>query len=498
MRTGTFHNKQGKMAERAVIKVLLIEQDAKDAARLSAVLSECREPAFETMAVASVMEGERAMLLSSPPDVVLLSLSESAENLVLLKNLREVILRIPVILLAHTKDEEAALHAVREGAQDYLIKSDVNARILSRVIRYAISRKQSEDSLLHAYEQIGFLLASIPSILIGVNPAGKITHWNATAETVFGIPGNRVMKAQLNAIGLKWEHEKIEKGIQEAFRTGTNVRVDDVSFMKDKKERMLGFRIIPIQGHESGDSYALLFGADITERKQLENMKDEFVSTVSHELRTPLLMIREGVSLVHDGILGPATDDQKKFLTVSLDNIDRLTRIINDLLDISKIEAAKMKLQKEKVNLNQLISKIETGFGPVLRGREVSLKTRLPEKPVEIEADPDKLTQVFTNLIQNAVKFTEKGFIEVALESKSDEVECSVSDSGRGISSEDMEKVFSKFQQFGRTHGAGAKGTGLGLSICKGLVELHGGRIRVESELDKGTRFIFTLPKRQG
>lgn len=483
------------MAQTNPIPVLLIESDAKDAAGIPKILQECPDPVFTVSAV-SGLDGAEKTLAAFRPEVILLSLTGSSEkNILSIRTLHDMAPRVPVIALADTKDEEAALKAVREGAQDYLIKNEINPRMLSRVIRYAISRKLSEEKIRNAFGQIETLLAALPSILIGVGPGGKVTHWNTVAETVFGLRAEEIVKKLLKDSGLRWDLKKIEKAIDESMKSRTNARLDDVVFIKQGKERIIGFNMIPILGSGPEDSYVLLFGADITERKNLENMKDEFVSTVSHELRTPLSMIREGVALVLDGILGQVTSEQKQFLSLSLENLDRLTRIINDLLDMSKIEASKMKIRREKINLNELAKKMEESFAPSIRGKDVQLRCKLPPQPVEIEADPDKLTQVFTNLLQNAVKFTEKGSIEISVAGRADEIECRISDTGCGIAQEDLPKVFSKFQQFGRTHGAGAKGTGLGLSICKGLVELHGGKIWVESTLGKGTQFIFTLPK---
>ncbi len=234
---------------------------------------------------------------------------------------------------------------------------------------------------------------------------------------------------------------------------------------------------------------------DISERKKAEQLKDNLISTVSHELRTPLTTIREAVSQVLDGILGPTTPEQREFLTLCLHDVDRLMRIINDLLDVSKLEAKSVELHKEAIDIVALAKKIQATFVP--RFREKNLESRLTSSSevIEVYADRDKIIQVFTNLIGNALKFTEKGFIELKLTDTGKEVECAVVDSGRGIPADDLPKVFARFKQIGREYGPGEKGTGLGLAIAKGIVELHKGRIWVESEQGKGSKFIFTLPK---
>ncbi|MDP8215744.1 MAG: PAS domain-containing sensor histidine kinase [Candidatus Kaelpia imicola] len=247
---------------------------------------------------------------------------------------------------------------------------------------------------------------------------------------------------------------------------------------------------------ESGNVIASVHIArDISECKQAERIKDEFISTVSHELRTPLSIIKEGVSLVLDQIPGKINKEQDDILKTAKENINRLAKIINGLLDISKIEAKKVELEKKEVEISVLLSKISSIFKNSAREREINLEVKSFQEDVKLYIDEDKIIQVFTNLIDNALKFTEKGKVEIAIYDIGKDVECSVSDTGRGISKEDLPKLFDKFQQFGRTPGPGAKGTGLGLSISKGIVEIHGGRVWVESKLGKGTKFIFTLPK---
>ncbi|MCH7504078.1 HAMP domain-containing histidine kinase [PVC group bacterium] len=231
------------------------------------------------------------------------------------------------------------------------------------------------------------------------------------------------------------------------------------------------------------------------ELQKLDQMKSDFISTVSHELRTPLTTIRETVSQIAEGILGPTTENQREFLNICKEDVDRLTRIINNLLDISKIEAGQIELKRELIDLKSLIHQIITSLQFKVEKKGLTLKSTLPTHEIRIYSDHDKLIQVFMNLINNALKFTHEGSIEISVLEKDDEFECQVSDTGMGITEEDLTKVFSKFQQFGRKHGAGEKGTGLGLSIAKGIVELHKGRIWVESEYGKGTQFVFTLPK---
>lgn len=235
---------------------------------------------------------------------------------------------------------------------------------------------------------------------------------------------------------------------------------------------------------------------DITEAKEIDRMKSELISNVSHELRTPLTTIKEGISLVFDGTLGPIREDQKDMLATVKNNIDRLARLINDLLDISKVEAGRMELKKRMVDITLLVEEVLTSFRGQTEKKHITLETRLTRKVSDVFIDPDRISQVLTNLISNSIKFTPgKGHITVSIADRAKKVEISVEDTGLGISPENISRLFDRFSQFNRVYGPGEKGTGLGLAISKEIIEMHGGRIWVESELGRGSTFIFSLPK---
>ena len=233
----------------------------------------------------------------------------------------------------------------------------------------------------------------------------------------------------------------------------------------------------------------------VEELKRLDQLKADFISTVSHELRTPLSITQEGVSLVLDRIAGEINEKQSSILVTAKTNIDRLARIINELLDISKIEAGKIELRRKLVDIVAIVKQVVLEFEPQAQEKNIELRTHYSAENIELYADSDKVVEIFTNLINNAIKFTENGYIEIQVKELDDVVGCLVADSGIGILEKDLPNVFGKFQQFGRVPGPGDKGTGLGLSIVKGLVELHHGNIWVESRFGEGTTFPFVLPK---
>lgn len=231
------------------------------------------------------------------------------------------------------------------------------------------------------------------------------------------------------------------------------------------------------------------------ELKKLDQLKSDFVSTVSHELRTPLSITIEGINLILDGLAGQINDMQKDLLQTSKESLDRLKTIINDLLDISKIEAGKIEIRRGFVDLTEIVRKLTDSYKRVLLTKKQDMKVVLPQEKTLLFIDGDKIIQVMTNLLNNAHKFTpEGGLIEVTLTVEPKQARFKIKDNGVGISSEDIPKLFVKFAQFGRTHGSGIKGTGLGLAIARALIELHGGRIWAESKINEGTTFQFALP----
>ena len=246
----------------------------------------------------------------------------------------------------------------------------------------------------------------------------------------------------------------------------------------------------------NGEKFIVGVIRDITERKRVEKMKDEFIGTVSHELRTPLSITKEGISLVLDKVPGPINEQQARILTVSKNNIDRLARIINSLLDISRIESGRIEIRREAFEVISVMRQVISAFELKIKEKGLTLRADLPKDDIVIHGDSDGFTQVLTNLISNSCKFTDQGFIDVSLKKTGDSIEISVSDTGIGIAEENMPKLFNKFQQFGRVNGPGDKGTGLGLAIAKGIVTAHNGKIWAESEPGKGTKITFMLPKK--
>lgn len=229
--------------------------------------------------------------------------------------------------------------------------------------------------------------------------------------------------------------------------------------------------------------------------KNMYEVQKEFTSTVSHELRTPLASIKSTVDLVLSGEPGGLTEDQTKFLTKTKNNVDRLHRLINDILDLTKLESGKTQLNLSFNDIRIVIQDDVEVQQQAANDKGLYLKVEISETIPQIPFDVDKMHQVLNNLVSNAIKFTENGGITVSCVNYEDKnhIEICVKDTGQGIKAEDIDKLFQKFQQLGdSTKQVG--GTGLGLAICKEIIQRHGGKIWVESEIGKGSSFKFLLP----
>ncbi|MBI1976378.1 MAG: HAMP domain-containing histidine kinase [Candidatus Omnitrophica bacterium] len=239
--------------------------------------------------------------------------------------------------------------------------------------------------------------------------------------------------------------------------------------------------------------------------EQLNDVKSNFVSVISHELRTPLTSIKEGVSLLLDRALGDLNPRQEEFLRIVKRNTDRLTRLVNDLLDLSRLETGGVRFKKGATSIEPLIGSIEASLAPLLSQKKMRLVTHFPKELPPVYVDAGRVRQVLGHLLENALKFAEQPgevVLEAALCPEGDwgswkdarYVKISVKDHGMGIPSDQIHKLFNKFEQLHRKVGPGAQGTGLGLSICRQIIERHGGRIWIESSQGKGTVCSLTLP----
>ncbi len=244
---------------------------------------------------------------------------------------------------------------------------------------------------------------------------------------------------------------------------------------------------------DNARSYKLAQDAFI-EMRELEKLKSQFLANMSHELRTPLNSIIGFSRVILKGIDGPITDLQQQDLTAIYNSGQHLLGLINDILDLSKIEAGKMELTFDEIDIEKLIRSVMSTVMGLVKDKPVRLENEIEASLPPVKADPMRVRQILINLFSNAAKFTDEGIIKVIAKAEGGFVHVSVKDSGPGISEKDQEKLFQAFSQVDASATRATGGSGLGLSISKELVTMHGGEIGLSSEIGKGSEFYFTLP----
>lgn len=232
---------------------------------------------------------------------------------------------------------------------------------------------------------------------------------------------------------------------------------------------------------------------DISKEAKIDKMKTEFISTVSHELRTPLTSIKGYIDLILDGDTGEINEIQKEFLDIVYQNTDRLNSLINDLLDVEKIESGKVEIKFEKFSLTDITNRAIKIMTTMANKKKLRLVSNIGEG-IEFQGDSDKIMQVFTNLLSNAIKFTKEGEINIDLKTNNGKYEIIFRDTGIGINKLDQKKLFEKFFRADTEYTREVGGTGLGLSIVKSIIDKHKGEIKVKSQINKGTEFRIILP----
>ncbi len=282
---------------------------------------------------------------------------------------------------------------------------------------------------------------------------------------------------------IKSKHEELLK---------TKRELEDLSSGLEEKVKLRTEELTDAQGA------SLNILEDLTEaNKKLEEalkIKSAFTSTVSHELRTPLTAIKESIAIVLEGAAGDINKQQMEFLGMAKNNVDRLTRLINDILDFQKLEAGKMEFKIKENDINNVIEEVYKIMLPLTDKKNLGLILNLANDLPRIQSDRDKLIQVLSNLINNAIKFTEKGSIAITTERSDNTIKVTVRDTGPGIKKENIPKLFQQFEQLKTGGERKTGGTGLGLAISKEIIEANKGKIWVESEFGKGASFIFVLP----
>jgi len=277
-------------------------------------------------------------------------------------------------------------------------------------------------------------------------------------------------------------------GVEEASREPTSV-------LLDIQDRVVRASLTPMRDEEGRFAGTVIVLRDVTLEQEVARAKNDFVSLVSHELRTPMTSIKGYTDLMLKGAVGALNEQQKSFMTIVKSNVDRMAELVSDLLDVSRLEAGRVRLTLERLDLAGVILEISQELTETMRQRELTLHFDLPPGLPPVCADRGRIVQVLLNLLSNAYRYTlAGGEITIAVHALDDEVQVDVTDTGIGVSEQDRESIFERFYRADHPVVREQAGTGLGLPIARSLIEMHGGRLWLRSEEQVGSTFSFTLP----
>ena len=347
-------------------------------------------------------------------------------------------------------------------------------------------------------KQNKLILGAAGEGIIGIDARGAVTFVNPAVTQMTGYAADELIGRTLHDAlhhskpdGTPYPIE--ECPIHASQLDGTLLQCDrDVYWRKDGTRFVVEYTGTPIvEGGRMRGAVVVL--RDISERREIERVKDEFTSVVSHELRTPLTSIRGSLGLLESGVVGPLSDRAQRMVQIAVQNTDRLVRLINDILDLERLDSEALHLRESQCDAAQLIARATDAVLPAAVAADVTLA--VDAAPGTLAADEDRLIQTLTNLISNAVKFSPVGgTVLISSERRSDDVLFSVRDEGPGIPADKLESIFGRFQQIDSSDSRQTGGTGLGLAISRSIVEHHLGRIWAFSGPDGGSTFSFVIP----
>ncbi|MBN1323562.1 MAG: PAS domain-containing protein [Methanotrichaceae archaeon] len=367
---------------------------------------------------------------------------------------------------------------------------------------------------VRAYQQD--IIEAIPSTIIVVDRGMEILYSNRNYYVKSGKKEREVIGERLSRVfaPILMERTRIDDKIRDVLSTGIPF---DGAQLRYPGGFFFFYKIYPLKEAGGAVNKAVIFMEDITELTRLEEelrdsyvklenanaelkendvIKSEFISTASHELRTPLTVMNSYLEMFEDGLLGELNEVQKEKLQVMRSQTDHMIRLVEDMLDTSRLESRRFKIQRRELQVEEIARTVIEDLSRLAGLREQTMSLTAMEGLPRVKGDEQRIKQVFSNLLTNAIKYTtNKGSIDVKIEDLGGTISVAISDTGVGIAKKDQEKIFEKFFTGGGsslTRDAGRMG--LGLAIAKGIVEAHGGRIWVESEVGKGSTFYFTIP----
>jgi PAS domain S-box-containing protein len=395
----------------------------------------------------------------------------------------------------------------RKRAEELLkqAKDDLEQRVIDRTLELSNAnaliqqelqeRNRVENSLSASEHRWRMLLEEIPLLVASLDLQGHVNYINPHALEVIGYTDVEILDQDWHQM-MTPRHLKAHEStvFQEFLRDEKPFPHTATIVTKAGELRQIAWICTIIRNAQGEIVGCTSVGEDVTERLRVEQMKNEFISIVSHELRTPLTSIYSALDLLADGIIPPESERGKRTLAIAADGAERLTRIVNDILDLERLESGKVKVSLQVCQLDDLLYQVAALMQ--LTADRAGITLSISPLLITLRVEPDRIIQVLTNLLSNAIKFSPQGStVWVTAQVMEPAVLLiTVKDQGRGIPADKLEKIFDRFQQVDASDARSNGGTGLGLAICRSIVQQHDGQIWAESVLGEGSTFCFTLP----
>lgn len=358
------------------------------------------------------------------------------------------------------------------------------------------SNKLNEIALTEANRRWQSLLDNVRLIVVGLNHEGKVEYINPFFLTTTGYELNEVLgKDWFSNFLPQQEQEQVNRVFLDILQEDFYPHYQNAILTKTGKERVIAWNNTLLR-NQAGEIIGVIgIGEDITDKLKIERVKSEFISIVSHELRTPLASIRGALGLLASGVLSQKRDTAQHMLDIAVFDTERLVRLVNDILDLERLESHNVSLNRQWCDAAELCQQALETMQAIATENQIELS--FETQSIQIWVDRDRIVQTLVNLLSNAVKFSSpQSKVQLAVASQTDGVVFHVSDRGRGIPADLLESVFERFHQVDASDSRQKGGTGLGLAICRSIVQQHGGKIWVESVLEQGSTFSFTIPHR--
>jgi len=357
-------------------------------------------------------------------------------------------------------------------------------------------RVNAQSDLRAERDFVSAILDTAPSLIMVLDARGHMVRFNRACEALSGVPMSEVAGRPIWELPflLDDDRDTIRENIARLAAAAAPVKLDRTWVARSGARHTIAWTVMALRNPSGATSYLIGIGSDVTMARELERLKSQFISMVSHELRTPLTSIRASMQLLVADRMAAGSEDGDRLVRVALANADRLIRIVNDILDMSKIEAGEMVVAPRRTRLPPIIEDSVRTVEAVARGAGVAIVQRVNGVP-EVMADPDRTVQVLVNLLSNAVKHAPSGTaIEVSTQVEPGLVAVAVRDHGPGIPANKVDFIFEPFTQLDSSDTRRIAGTGLGLTIARALAEKQGGSIRVSSREGEGATFTLTVP----